>query len=295
MENQSHKMVELFAGAEALNKALDNSLKINFNYEEGLKDLKKSLNTIYTPEVLEINKKIKETIAFNTSFAVPEISQRLSEILKQISSQMPDMSNLPKLYIEELRQHLNVVQVHQENATEQEKIEEREVNQRLLNEIYVPDQKKIITSESPVITVAPINDEVLCYLRDNPEEWYKLTGEQFEMVMQEIYTRLGYQVERTKATRDGGKDLIIRKPELLGDFIYYVECKKYAPNRHIGLGIVQRFKCVVDTDNVNGGMLATTSFFTKDARDFVLNNNLDCQVKFHDFNTINGFLNKVCM
>lgn len=295
MENQSHKMVELFAGAEALNKALDNSLKINFNYEEGLKDLKKSLNTIYTPEVLEINKKIKETISFNTSFAVPEISQRLSEILKQISSQMPDMSNLPKLYIEELRQHLNVVQVHQENATEQEKIEEREVNQRLLNEIYVPDQKKIITSESPVITVAPINDEVLCYLRDNPEEWYKLTGEQFEMVMQEIYTRLGYQVERTKATRDGGKDLIIRKPELLGDFIYYVECKKYAPNRHIGLGIVQRFKCVVDTDNVNGGMLATTSFFTKDARDFVLNNNLDCQVKFHDFNTINGFLNKVCM
>ena len=295
MEDKTYKMLELFAGTDALSQTLTDTLKVNVKYQETMRNFNQSLKAIYTPEILAMNKKMKEALELNTSFVAPEITQRIAEMIKQINLQMPDMSNLPKLYIEGLRQHLNVIQVHQENITEQEKLEEQEVNQRLLNEIYVPEQKKIITSESPVITVAPINDEVLCYLRDNPEEWYKLTGDQFEMVMQEIYTRLGYQVERTKATRDGGKDLIIRKPESLGDFIYYVECKKYAPNRHIGLGIVQRFKCVMDTDNVNGGILATTSFFTKDSKEFVLNNKLDCQVKFHDFNKINGFLNQVCM
>lgn len=295
MEDKTYKMLELFAGTDVLSQTLTDTLKVNAMYQETMRNFNQSLKAMYTPGVLEMNKKMKEVLELNTSFVAPEITQRISEILKQINLQKPDMSNLHQLYIEGLRQHLNVIQVHQEYITEQEKLEEQEVNQRLLNEIYVPNQKKIITSESPVITVAPINDEVLRYLRDNPEEWYRLTGDQFEMVMQEIYTRLGYQVERTKATRDGGKDLIIRKPELLGDFIYYVECKKYAPNRHIGLGIVQRFKCVMDTDNVNGGMLATTSFFTKDAKDFVLNNKLDCQVKFHDFNKINGFLNQVCM
>lgn len=44
--------------------------------------------------------------------------------------------------------------------------------------------------------------------------------------MAEIYSKLGYKVEHTQKTKDGGKDIIIRKPEILGDFIYYVELKK---------------------------------------------------------------------
>ena len=37
--------------------------------------------------------------------------------------------------------------------------------------------------------------------------------------------------------RDGGKDIIIRKPEILGDFIYYVGCKKHEAKDPIGVGI----------------------------------------------------------
>ena len=111
--------------------------------------------------------------------------------------------------------------------------------------------------------------------------------------MAEIYSKLGYNVERTQSTRDGGKDIIIRKPEILGDFIYYVECKKYAPKRHIGVGIVRNLVGTVNTDRVNGGILATTSFFTRDARKFVLDNKLDFQIKMHDYNKIQQLLNGV--
>lgn len=110
--------------------------------------------------------------------------------------------------------------------------------------------------------------------------------------MAEIYNKLGYKVEITPSTRDGGKDLIIRKPEILGDFIYYVECKKYAAERHIGVGIVRNLVGTVNTDRVNGGILATTSFFTKNACKYVLDNKLDCQIKMHDYNRIQELLKK---
>ena len=88
--------------------------------------------------------------------------------------------------------------------------------------------------------------------------------------MAEIYNKLGYKVECTQSTRDGGKDIIIRKPEILGDFIYYVECKKYAAKRHIGVGIIRNLIGTVDTDRVNGGILATTSFLVLMQRNLFL-------------------------
>jgi len=120
-----------------------------------------------------------------------------------------------------------------------------------------------------------------------------LTDNDFEIVMAEIYSKFGYDVTRTKATRDGGKDLIIRIPEILGDFIYYVECKKYNPKRPIGIGIIRSFVGTVNTDRVNSGILATTSFFTRDAYNFISDNKWNCQIKTHDYNVIKNLLNQV--
>lgn len=295
MKDLSVKTTELFPGVAALNKEFASAFSLNAKYKENMDALSQSLNAMITPEILEMSARLKENVRHYESFVVSDFAKRLSEMINMVNLELPEMSNLSRLYIEGFAQRYNIIHVHSEDITEEEKTEEEEVSQRLLNEIFLPDTEKQIVTESPIITVAPINDEVLRYLRDNPEEWYKLSSSKFEMVMQEIYTKLGYTVERTKATRDGGKDLIIRKPEVLGDFIYYVECKKYAPNRPIGLSIVQRLKCVMDTDKVNAGIIATTSFFTRDAKNFILDNKYDCQVKLHDYDTINGFLKKVCI
>lgn len=145
---------------------------------------------------------------------------------------------------------------------------------------------------SPIITLSPVNDQVLKYLSEHPESFYQLTDNDFEVVMAEIYSKLGYDVTRTKATRDGGKDLIIRIPEILGDFIYYVECKKYNPKRPIGVGIIRNLVGTVNTDRVNGGILATTSFFTRDAYDFISDHKWNCQIKTHDYNVIKDLLSQ---
>lgn len=187
---------------------------------------------------------------------------------------------------------LPILNLYYEEVSEEEESDINNTNEKIITEILQPDQeKKIDIEESPIITLSPINDTVLKYLSENPEAFYQLSDEDFEIVMAEIYSKLGYNVTRTQATRDGGKDLIIRKAETLGDFIYYVECKKYAPKRHIGVGIVRNLVGTVNTDRVNGGILATTSFFTKDARQFILDNKWNCQIQLHDYTKIKDLLN----
>ena len=169
-----------------------------------------------------------------------------------------------------------------------------EVNAKIVEEIFKPDQEKHSNKvESTIITLSPVNDRVLKYLSENPQAFYQLTGTEFENVMAEIYHKLGYKVERTQSTRDGGKDIIIRKPEILGDFIYYVECKKHAANPPIGVGIIRSFVGTVNTDRVNGGILATTSYFSRDAKKFISENNYSCQIQMHDYDFIRGLLDQV--
>lgn len=176
----------------------------------------------------------------------------------------------------------------------EEDTDEEEINAKIVEEIFKPDQEKHSNKEeSAIITLSPVNDRVLKYLSENPQAFYQLTGTEFEIVMTEIYNKLGYKVERTQPTRDGGKDIIIRKPEILGDFIYYVECKKHEAKDPIGVGIIRSFVGTVNTDRVNGGILATTSYFSRDAKKFISENNYSCQIQMHDYNFIRGLLNQV--
>ncbi len=183
--------------------------------------------------------------------------------------------------------------MYNDNISDEES-EVNEVDQKIIAEIFQADLEKTIDNEeSPIITLSPINDQVLKYLSQNPESFYQLTDDDFEVVMAEIYSKLGYDVTRTKATRDGGKDLIIRIPEVLGDFIYYVECKKYNPKRPIGVGIIRNLVGTINTDRVNGGILATTSYFTKDAKKFIFDNKWNCIIKMHDYDAIRNLLKRV--
>lgn len=188
----------------------------------------------------------------------------------------------------------NLLQLYPDDISDEDIIESEKVNNKILEEIFKSEQQENINKEnSAIITLSPINDDVLKYLSENPQAFYQLTSREFENVMAEIYSKLGYKVELTQSTRDGGKDIIIRKPEILGDFIYYVECKRYDITNHVGIGVMRSFVGTVDTDRVNGGILATTSSFTKDAREFILNNNLSYQIKMHDFNVIKDLLSEI--
>jgi len=80
-----------------------------------------------------------------------------------------------------------------------------------------------------------------------------------------LWRKGGYKVDLTKATRDGGKDLIIANHSDIGNFIFYVECKKYSPTIPVGVNLVRELAGTVLADRVTAGIMVTSSYFSPDA------------------------------
>ncbi len=124
------------------------------------------------------------------------------------------------------------------------------------------------TDKQIVIDVASVSDELIHKVHGNPKLLYELTPRGFEEFVAEVLDRLGYTVTLTPASKDGGKDIYAARKDHLGNFLYVVECKKYAPDNPIGVGLIRQLHGVVQAEQPTAGILATTSFFTKGAREF---------------------------
>lgn len=233
---------------------------------------------------------------------IERYKQRREKLIKKLQQIQKGECKISENEFDDIQKEINEINkyFHSDNVLCQYEIdrllsilsstEDDDFINKISSEIFTPYENKCITTNSPIIVLSPINKRILSYLLNNPQELYNLSSESFEIVMAEIYTKLGYNVERTQTTHDGGKDIIIRKSELLGDFIYYVECKKYAPQNHIGVGLVKEFLGTINTDRVNGGILATTSFFSLDSKKFIFDNKYDCIIQMHDYDKIRELL-----
>ena len=142
---------------------------------------------------------------------------------------------------------------------------------------------------STKIIVTEINDQLLYEISKDPKLLHNLSSYDFERVVARIFEKQGYSIEITPKTRDGGKDIFIAK-QGLASFLFYVECKKYAPDRPVGIDIIQRLYGVISAEKANGGFIATTSHFTKPAEDYIKEYNLEHQLTLQDYNTISDIL-----
>jgi restriction system protein len=119
-----------------------------------------------------------------------------------------------------------------------------------------------------VADVVAVSDQFLHRLHNDPNLLHQLTPRGFEEIVAELLARLDYEVKLTPASRDGGKDIYAAHKGPLGTFLYLVECKKYAPDHPVGVGLVRQLNGVVQAAQATAGILATTSFFTRGAREF---------------------------
>lgn len=142
---------------------------------------------------------------------------------------------------------------------------------------------------STKIIVTEISDQLLDELAKNPKLLHNFSSYDFERVIARIFEKQGFSVEITPKTRDGGKDIFVAK-QGLASFLFYVECKKYAPNKPVGIDVIQRLYGVISAEKANGGFIATTSYFTKPAEDYIKEYNLEHQLTLQDYNTISDIL-----
>lgn len=60
-----------------------------------------------------------------------------------------------------------------DDSSNMESTENEEINNKIVTELFQPDSVKVIDNEeSPIITLSPVNDQVLKYLSEYPESFY---------------------------------------------------------------------------------------------------------------------------
>jgi Holliday junction resolvasome RuvABC ATP-dependent DNA helicase subunit len=95
-----------------------------------------------------------------------------------------------------------------------------------------------------------------------------MSGVEFERLVTALLVRMEFRAEMTKATGDGGIDIVavLDKPILGGKYLF--QCKRYAPDNLVGAATVRDFYGAVTADKAVKGILVTTSDFTAQAREF---------------------------
>jgi hypothetical protein len=96
----------------------------------------------------------------------------------------------------------------------------------------------------------------------------ELSGTEFEELISTLLARMEFLAEMTKASGDGGIDIVatLDKPIVGGRYLF--QCKRYAPDSLIGAAAMRDFYGAVMADKAVKGIFITTSDFTVQAREF---------------------------
>lgn len=136
-----------------------------------------------------------------------------------------------------------------------------------------------------------INEEFIKYLAKHPNLLYEIDPRRFEILVAELLADMGYEVELTPESRDGGRDILAALTVPHGKILTLVECKRYSPDRKIGIDIVERFLWVLDRkDKASCGLIATTSYFSSGA--IATEKEYKWRLGLKDFDGLQGWLGK---
>ena len=158
--------------------------------------------------------------------------------------------------------------------------------------LFIPDKPDIVLPEPIVTDLNTINTSLLSRVANKPSLIHECTSREFEELVCEMLDKKGYKVNLTQQTRDGGKDIIIIEDNLIGSFLIYVECKKYAPDRPVGVNLVRELYGTISADKATAGLLITTSYFSQDAINF--KNQVSHQLSLIDYVKLISEIQKIC-
>ncbi len=90
-----------------------------------------------------------------------------------------------------------------------------------------------------LIQICPLVDRAFIEkLRRHPDDLRLIDRRRFEEVVAEIFDGFGYEVELTKRTRDGGKDIVaIKRCE--ANLKFLIECKRPEPGNPVRIAAVR--------------------------------------------------------
>jgi restriction system protein len=128
------------------------------------------------------------------------------------------------------------------------------------------EESKIIQAVRPQIIT--FSSELTLQLKKSPDKLHDVTSLQFEWLVADIFDDMGWEVELTKATRDGGRDILAHLNTGVMKLLCLIEAKKHRKDRPVGVQLIRNLYGTFCDEQANSAMLVTTSYFTDDAKKF---------------------------
>jgi len=126
---------------------------------------------------------------------------------------------------------------------------------------FTPDLNK-----KHIIRIREFSNELITFLAEHPKYLYNVKHRDFERLVAHLLEIRGFDVKLTAPVRDGGHDIVAFGTDTLGiKTKYIVECKRYRPDCPVGVRLVRSLYAVKDIEQAQHAILATTSYFTRDA------------------------------
>ncbi|MFP5262514.1 MAG: restriction endonuclease [Blastocatellia bacterium] len=139
-------------------------------------------------------------------------------------------------------------------------------------------------------SIALVNERLAHHFQNDPEALRRIDPFIFERVVAELFEDEGYEVVVTQPRADGGKDIYVYKKDPVTNLMLLVECKRYTPPNKVSVETTRQLYGVVQQERANAGIIVTTSYFTKPAKDFA--NGVPYQLFLIDFDYLSQWLNK---
>ena len=123
-------------------------------------------------------------------------------------------------------------------------------------------------------------------LNDGTEALYRVSPRELELLVAALYQELGYAVEITPPSRDGGRDVIAVRQTPGQREVIEIECKTHSSP--IGVQYVRQLRGVIERHRANRGVLVTIGRFTRNAH---LETGDDARLELIDGTTLVKMLN----
>ncbi len=147
--------------------------------------------------------------------------------------------------------------------------EDRTAIRREIYHLALPDIQRLqaalaaAPARSPIIT---LGETIVSRLKTRSQDIFGISPREFETVVAELLTDMGAAVHLTPITRDGGYDMVAHIPSPIGDLLCFVEVKRNARHRPVGVSVVRALHGVLEDKDASAGLIVTTSYFSPEAK-----------------------------
>jgi restriction endonuclease Mrr len=110
-----------------------------------------------------------------------------------------------------------------------------------------------------------LNKQFIQLIAQNPRYLDEVEWRELERILTEIFEGIGFGVELTPGSKDGGKDIILKCKVNGRDHTYYVEIKHWRSGQGVGGGIISDFLNIIINEEADGGLFLSTYGYCSNA------------------------------